>query len=282
MRYVLQRINTVAKILEHHHQKDIYPWYNRKRMDHYWRLWLPGSLGGIITINGVDIPLETDCIYIMPCYLQFSSHAEKPFSKFYIHFVPGELFHRQKELFKIPLNTFILQLTEQYKALYDAEPAGSRLCLIAHCILNWSLLQLPPGVLTKFQQRRTRRSTAFEYQRIFTAFQAGKRRNPAEIFPSEKAGICRRTSDNDCSVDRRDRRKNRFCQPLSLLAAICQTIRSPSGTLPELLPRPENMIYHRSRSHALSSAIEFSVSRTLATSSRSCSLWIILPGMESG
>ena len=162
MRYVLQRINTVAKILEHHHQKDIYPWYNRKRMDHYWRLWLPGSLGGIITINGVDIPLETDCIYIMPCYLQFSSRAEKPFSKFYIHFVPGELFHQQKELFKIPLNTFILQLTEQYKALYDAEPAGSRLCLIAHCILNWSLLQLPPGVLTPSRIGDNRIKTVME------------------------------------------------------------------------------------------------------------------------
>lgn len=147
-RFFLQRINTVAKILEHHHQKGIYPWYNRKRMDHYWRLWLPGSQGGVITINGEEIPLETDCIYIMPCYLQFSSRAEKPFSKFYIHFIPGELFHQQKELFKIPLNTFILQLTEQYKALYDAEPAGSRLCLIAHCVLNWALLQLPPGVLT--------------------------------------------------------------------------------------------------------------------------------------
>ena len=136
--------------------------------------------------------------------------------------------------------------------------------------------------VTKFQQRRTRRSTAFEYQRIFTPFQKRMRGNPAKIFPSEKTGICRRTSDNDSSLNRRDRRKNRFCQPLSLLTAICQTIRPSSGTLPELLSRPENMIYQRSRSHALSSAVDFSVSRTQATSSRSRSLWIILPGIESG
>lgn len=144
----MQRINTVAKILEHHNQNGIYPWHNRKRMDHYWRLWLPGSSGGFITLNGKEIELTPDSIYIMPCYLQFSSRAEKPFSKFYIHFVPGELFPHQKEIFQFPVNDFILQLAEQYKKLYDAEPTGSRLCLIAHCVLNWALLQLSPDVLT--------------------------------------------------------------------------------------------------------------------------------------
>lgn len=143
----MQKINTVAKILEHHYRKDIFPWYNKRKVAHFWRLWLNETDGGVITQNGEKTHLQAGHIYIMPGYLPFSTDTEKPFSQFYIHFVPGDLFPQQKKFSHFPADEFLLHLLGQYRAVLEDSQESSRLCLIAHCILNFALLQLPPDVL---------------------------------------------------------------------------------------------------------------------------------------
>jgi AraC-like DNA-binding protein len=80
-------------------------WWNHPQMaNDFWRLYLNDAMGGILTYNGIEMPVEATAVYLVPEGLALSSRNSQRFRQFFIHFdvrgIPPTVFN---ELFPGPV-----------------------------------------------------------------------------------------------------------------------------------------------------------------------------------
>lgn len=64
-------------------------WSLRAASNAFWRMYWPLSLGGHMTLAGVEHPMEPGFLYLISPHTPFHSGCTRPFSKWYFHFNLG-------------------------------------------------------------------------------------------------------------------------------------------------------------------------------------------------
>lgn len=132
------------------HRKHIYPWIQENLHTPFWRCYWNVSRGGCLRVDGREIELRTDLVYIIPGYFRFSTFAEKPFEQFYIHFSPPDNhFPPDCGILTSPVRPHWKRLWQEWEALEhtDAEDRFRRETA-AGAVLAEALLQFPRELMT--------------------------------------------------------------------------------------------------------------------------------------
>ena len=125
-------------------QADIYPWDQFKLRTPFWRLFYNVEEGGVV--EGADgiLYLKKHRFYLIPAYYELSTHAEKPFEQFYIHFTfIDSLKVTGTQIYEIPADPVIEAHILEFIQLYKLQEKRSRCEMIAHTVLGHVLLHCP-------------------------------------------------------------------------------------------------------------------------------------------
>ncbi len=139
---------TPIRLLCCHYEREIYPWVQDRLRTPYWRFYWNPTPGGVLWINGKRVPLDPECFYLLPAYMEFSTRAEAPFEQFYIHFNLDDRLKPPRELHVLPAAA---ETTALIRACCErgTRPAMAQLtALTALATVTPALLRLDPAVLT--------------------------------------------------------------------------------------------------------------------------------------
>lgn len=127
------------------HVKAIYPWIQHDLHTPFWRCYWSVSEGGYLVVNNQTIPLKTDCLYIIPAHLHFSTYAKKPMEQYYLHFsLPEQQLSNNTEILIAPINSQWTNMWYEWESLVNVgKSLRFRQHLLAEAILAEALLALP-------------------------------------------------------------------------------------------------------------------------------------------
>ena len=143
---------------------NIYPWMQFKLHTPFWRLFYNMEEGGIIESADGCLRMQKKRFYLIPAYYEFSTHAEKPFKQFFIHFnfidsakVTGT------QIYEIAEDSIMVEHIKEFIQLYEQHEKRIRCEMIAHTVLGHVLLRCPEEMEIKELPINRRIHVALKY-----------------------------------------------------------------------------------------------------------------------
>ncbi|MCQ2378344.1 MAG: helix-turn-helix domain-containing protein [Victivallaceae bacterium] len=129
------------------YEQEIYPWLHYHMRTPFWRFYACTEPGGVVVIDGKETHLLPGKFYFIPCYLSFSTYAEKPFSQFYIHFKLSEYLPVPRRIIIEDADGESAADIRRFIALRNREGAEQLRRFLALSVLSRAVLKLPEKYL---------------------------------------------------------------------------------------------------------------------------------------
>ncbi len=128
----------------------IYPWTQYNLHTPFWRLFYNTNEGGIIESAAGVLRMQPNRFYLLPAYYEFSTHAEKPFKQFFIHFnFIDSLKVTGSQIYEIAADELIEEHIQEFIRLYEKYENRVRCEMIAHVVLGHVLLHCSENLKIK-------------------------------------------------------------------------------------------------------------------------------------